>query len=461
MLERIVIFGASGDLTSRLLMPAVAQLAEAGLLPAGCSVVGCASTEWSVEDFREHIAVALKEHAAVSAGCRDDVVRMLSFQPADVRSEADVRRVVGEDRPDTLVYLALPPFLLPSALTALATAGLGASDALAIEKPFGTDLASARHLNEILRVRMPEPTIFRVDHFLSNELIHRIIALRFLNRVFEPIWNAVQVDRVDISWLESLTLEGRAGYYDRAGALKDMVQNHLMEIMTLVLMEPPARLDADSFRSMRVEALRSVATPLPERMADDSVRARYTAGTVGSRTVPAYVDEPGVDPGRNTETYASLTVAVDHPRWDGVPFTLRSGKAQPASSAEVAVHFRPLPRYLLDRWPGVEPNILRLGLTEPYVRLGTTLSGPDQTAESCVLEARSEPPRFTAYAHLILQMLNSRPMLFIRGDEAEEAWRITEPVMRAWSAGDVPMQEYAAGTSPPGPSGSPHRGGPR
>jgi glucose-6-phosphate 1-dehydrogenase len=450
MIERMVIFGASGDLTRRLLMPAVAQLVEAGLLPPGCTIVGCASSDQSTEDFREHIASGLKEHATVSAASRDAVVRMLSFQPADVRSAEDVRRVIGEDHPDTLVYLALPPSLLHDALQALATTGLRTSDALAIEKPFGTDLASARQLNEMLRIQLPGPMIFRVDHFLSNELVQRVIALRFLNRIFEPVWNGVHVERVDISWLESLTLEGRAGYYDGAGALKDMVQNHLMEIMALVLMEPPARLDADSFRSMRVEALRAVATPAPERMRDDSSRARYTAGTIGQRQVPSYVDEPGVDPSRNTETYASLTVAVNHPRWDGVPITLRSGKAQPAKSAEIALHFRPLPRYVLDRWPGVEANVLRLGLTEPYVALGATFNGPDRAVQNSVLEARSTPPQFAAYAHLVLQMLHGEPMLFIRGDEAEEAWRITDPVMKAWSAGDVPMLEYAAGSAPPG-----------
>jgi glucose-6-phosphate 1-dehydrogenase len=450
MIERMVIFGASGDLTRRLLMPAVAQLVEAGLLPPGCTIVGCASSDQSTEDFREHIASGLKEHATVSAASRDAVVRMLSFQPADVRSAEDVRRVIGEDHPDTLVYLALPPSLLHDALQALAMTGLRTSDALAIEKPFGTDLASARQLNEMLRIQLPGPMIFRVDHFLSNELVQRVIALRFLNRIFEPVWNGVHVERVDISWLESLTLEGRAGYYDGAGALKDMVQNHLMEIMALVLMEPPARLDADSFRSMRVEALRAVATPAPERMRDDSSRARYTAGTIGQRQVPSYVDEPGVDPSRNTETYASLTVAVNHPRWDGVPITLRSGKAQPAKSAEIALHFRPLPRYVLDRWPGVEANVLRLGLTEPYVALGATFNGPDRAVQNSVLEARSTPPQFAAYAHLVLQMLHGEPMLFIRGDEAEEAWRITDPVMKAWSAGDVPMLEYAAGSAPPG-----------
>ena len=166
--------------------------------------------------------------------------------------------------------------------------------------------------------------------------------------------------------------------------------------------------------------------------------------------MPAYVDEPGVDPSRETETYASLTLGLNSSRWDGVPFTLRSGKALETDSAEIAIHFRPLPRYLTDRFPGVEPNVLTIGLMEPYVRVATTLNGPEQTAENRRLEARSTPPRFTAYAHLIEEMLHGNPMLFIRGDEAEEAWRIIDPVMAAWAAGDVPMQEYAAGTAPPG-----------
>ena len=451
MIGRMVLFGASGDLTSRLLMPAVAQLAEAGLLPPEFTILGSADTDWSTEDFRQHIAAGLDEHAAVTPAARDAVVKMLSFASADVTQPADVSRLIAADHPDTLVYLALPPGLLPSVLAALAGAQLRATDAVAIEKPFGTDLASARHLNQILRIQLPQPVIFRVDHFLSNELVRRVITLRFLNRVFEPTWNAAHIDHVDISWLESLTLEGRATYYDKAGALKDMVQNHLIEAMALVLMEQPARLDADSFRGTRVEALRAVATPRAETMLTQTIRARYTAGTIGNRPVPCYVDEPGVDPSRNTETYASVTVEVNSPRWAGVPFTMRSGKALAADSAEIAIHFRPLPRYLLDQWPGAEPNVLRLGLTEPYVRLATTLNGPGRTAESRELQARSTPPRFTAYAHLMLDMLNSDPMLFIRGDEAEEAWRIVNPVMNAWTAGDVPMQEYPAGQAPPGP----------
>jgi glucose-6-phosphate 1-dehydrogenase len=452
MIERIVLFGASGDLTSRLLLPAVAQLAEDELLAPALTIVGSDITDWSTDDFREHIADKLQEHATRMPATRDRVVNMLTFQPADVTRPEDVSRVIGDDRPDTLVYLALPPSLLTKVLPALAATTLRRADAVAIEKPFGTNLAAAQHLNEILRVQLPEPTIFRIDHFLSDELVRRIMVVRFLNRVFEPMFNAVHVDRVDISWLESLALEGRASYYDGAGALKDMVQNHLMEAMALVLMEQPARLSADSFRSARVEALRTVATPSGERMRSHTIRARYTAGTIGSRHVPAYVDEPGVDPSRETETYASLTLSLNNSRWDGVPFTLRSGKALEADFAEIAIHFRPLPRYLTDRFPGVEPNVLRIGLIEPYVRLATTLNGPEQTAENRQLEARSTPPRFSAYAHLIEEMLQGNPRLFIRGDEAEEAWRIIDPVMAAWAAGDVPMQEYVAGAAPPSSS---------
>ncbi|GAA3806486.1 glucose-6-phosphate 1-dehydrogenase [Cellulomonas soli] len=451
MIRRMVLFGASGDLARRLLLPAVAQLVAAGALPPGLSIVGSADTDWTTETFREHVASALRAHSTASAEAHDQLLQMLTFRPADVTRAADVAAVLGEGHAATLVYLALPPALLHDVLPALAAAGLGAADAVAIEKPFGTDLASARELNELLRLRLPAPTVFRVDHFLSSELVRRVVTLRFLNRVFSPAWHAEHVERIDISWLEDLTLEGRASYYDRAGALKDMLQNHLMEVMALVLMEQPARMDAHSFRAMRVEALRAVATPDPARVRASTVRARYTAGTIGSRAVPSYVDEPGVDPALRTETYAALTLEVDSPRWSGVPVTIRSGKALAASSAEIAVHFRPVPRYLTEQWPGVEPNVLRLGLTEPYVHLSTTLNGPDRTAEPRRLETVSSPPPLSPYANLVREMLQGDPMLFIRGDEAEEAWRIVDPVVRAWSAQAVPLQEYRAGGTPPGP----------
>jgi len=445
MIDQLVLLGASGDLTKRLLLPAIASLCEAGHLPDGFSIVGAAIDDWTTEQFRAHIDQGLQDHADVTDATRRTVVDMLTYRRTDVTDATDVQQLLAEDHRNTLVYLALPPFLLPKVLSALAECHLTADDAIAIEKPFGTDLASAKHLNHILATRLPHPTIFRVDHFLSNELVRRVIILRFLNRVFEPVWNAQHIERVDISWLESLALEGRAGYYDTAGAMKDMIQNHLMEVMALVLMEQPARLDADSFRAVRVEALRAVATPDPARLVQTTVRARYTAGAIGDRQIPSYVDEPGVDPTRGTETYAAITLAVNHPRWVGVPFTLRSGKALAADSAEIAIHFRPLPDYMVERFPGVQPNVLRLGLTEPYLRLSTTLNGGDGTTRSEVLDAVSPPPALSPYANLVRHMLDADPMLFIRGDEAEEAWRIIDPVMQAWHHDDVPMREYPAG----------------
>ncbi len=450
MIERIIIFGASGDLTRRLLMPGLAQLAEEKALPANLKVLGAASNDWSTEDFRGHIRQGLADHASqVSTEARDRLLAMLSYMPADVTDAKDVRKVVGEQCRNTLIYLALPTALLEAVLTTLAGAGLGGTDAVAIEKPFGSDLESARHLNELLRTRMPHPTIFRIDHFLSDDLVRQVIALRFGNRVFEPTWNATQVERVDISWMESLALEGRASYYDRAGALKDMVQNHLMEALALVLMAEPARFDADSIRDMRVEALRTVATPSVEWIRGNTVRARYAAGSIGPRKVPSYVDEPGVDPSRNTETYASVTLEIESDRWEGVPFTLCSGKAMAADQAEIAVHFRPLRRRIMQAYPGVAPNVFRLGLMQPYITLTATTIGDAREGRQHELELHTAEPKRTPYANLLLEMLRGDATLFIRGDEAEESWRIIDPVAKAWAAGEVPLQSYPAGGEPP------------
>lgn len=450
MIDRMVIFGATGDLTARLLLPAVADLVENDALSPNIQIVGSAVEPWSVERFREHIAQALNAHAAqVSPETRQKVIDMLDYRPSDVTDPADVAAVIGTGHGSTLVYLALPSGLLEAALTALASADLGSEDAVAIEKPFGTDLASAQRLNALLASGLSAPTIFRIDHFLSNELVHRIVALRFANQVFEPILSAHHVARVDISWLESLTLEGRADYYDRAGALKDMLQNHLMEVLSLVVMEEPSRLDAVSFRNSRVEALRNIATPALTDIQNGTIRARYTAGAIGDRQVPAYVDEPGVDPSRGTETYAAITLSLQNRRWAGVPFTLRSGKSMPADTAEIAIHFRPLPPHLFDRDIDVPANVLRIGLMESYVRLDTTINGPDRQLAEQELEMLAPKPERSAYANLILEMFHKSPTLFIRGDEAEEAWRIIDPIAQAWADDKVSMQTYPAGQAPP------------
>jgi glucose-6-phosphate 1-dehydrogenase len=446
MFQRIVLFGASGDLTARLLMPGIAQLAAEGLLPDGFSIVGSSTRDWTSEEFRERMAAALDLHAAgLVPEVAQAVVGKLDFRSADVTNPVDVRAVVGNVHEPTLVYLALPTDLLERALLALSRANLTGDDSVAIEKPFGTSLASARRLNEILRSALNKPAIYRIDHILADELVRRTLALRFSNRVFEPLLNARHVERVDVSWLETLTLEGRAAYYDRAGALKDAIQNHFLQALSLVVLEQPVGLDHISFGESRVEALRAVATPTPEMIRTGTVRGRYTAGTIGTRVVPAYVDEPGVDAARNTETYAAVELEMRNPRWDGTRFTLRHGKALALDTAEIAIHFKQprdcLGSVLLDP----APNILRIGLMEPYVRLETVISEPGSIPAGQALAMVTPKPRRTAYANLLAGMLSRTPALFVRGDEAEEAWRIFDPIANAWANDEVPMQEYPAG----------------
>ena len=252
MIERMVLLGASGDLTSRLLLPAIAQLAQAGLLPPGFTIVGASNAEWTTEDFRQHIAAGLEQHSTASPSTREAVIQMLTFQPADVTQAEDISRLLGDDRPDTLVYLALPPSLFEPVLTALAGTSCGARTRWPSRSPLattGVSPALTRSCTSGCRSRRSSVSITSCPASLSAGWSPS----GFLNRVFEPIWNATHIESVDISWLESLTLEGRATYYDGAGAMKDMVQNHLMEAMALVLMEQPARIDARSFRDVRVE----------------------------------------------------------------------------------------------------------------------------------------------------------------------------------------------------------------
>ena len=453
MIQRMVLFGASGDLTARLLMPGIAQLVAEGLLPGGFSILGSSRRDWSPGEFRKRMAAALDQHApGTLPEVKRAVIDKLDFRSADVTNPADVLSVVGDDHEPTLVYLALPTDLLERALLALSRANLTEDDSVAIEKPFGTSLASAQRLNEILRSALAKPAIYRIDHILSDELVRRILALRFANRVFEPLLCAQHVERVDISWLETLTLEGRASYYDRAGALKDAIQNHFMEALSLVLLERPASLNGLSFREKRVEALKAVTVPAVGTIRERTLRARYTAGTIGSRTVPAYVDEPGVDPARNTETYAAVDLEMRSPRWAGTRFTLRHGKALARDTAEVAIHFRQAHDYFGDPRAGMLRNVLRIGLMEPYVRLETVLNGPDSIPVSRTLGMLSAQPRRTAYANLVAEMLSGRPAVFIGGGEAEELWRIFDPIVKSWANDDVPLRTYPAGGEPPGAS---------
>lgn len=446
MIDRIVIFGASGDLTARLLLPALAALAGEGKLPEDLKILGAGRADYTTDTFRDRIADALATHAPyVDVETRTRIIRALDYRQADVSDAGQVRTLIeGIDRP-LLAYLALPPWLFSPTLTALGEVGLPAGSAVAVEKPFGNSLASARALNELLQAVLPEVVVYRVDHFLSNELAARVLVLRFANRLIEAAWTGRDIARVEITWNETLTLEGRAGYYDGAGALRDMLQNHLLMILTYVAMEEPTRLDERSVRDARAAVLRAVAQASPK----ESIRARYTAGRIGERLVPSYVDEPGVDPSRQTETFAQLTLTVANSRWENVPFILRSGKAFGRDHAEIAVHFRDAPGRVLRTRPAA--NVLRIGLSEPYVRLSVNTNTPEHTLVDQPFIMESVPAGREAYANLMLEMLQSNPMLTVRDDEAEELWRIVEPVLDAWSEGTVPLREYPAGALSPNP----------
>jgi glucose-6-phosphate 1-dehydrogenase len=448
MFERFIIFGASGDLTARLLLPGLAHLLGESLMGGRLSVVGVGREAWTTEQFRARMRLALAKHAAdTEASVREKLVGILEYRRADVTRPDEVSPIIHESRAPLLAYLALPPGLFDPALRSLASAGLPGASAVAIEKPFGEDTKSAHHLNRLLAEQLPSASIFRIDHFLSNDLVTNIFTLRAANRIFEPILNSQHVARVEIIWDEILALEGRAGYYDRAGALRDMLQNHLLQVMCLLAMELPTRMEERAVRDARAAVLCAISTPAREEIRRHSVRARYSAGKIGDRAIPAYRDEPGVDPDRCTETFAELTLELPNWRWQGVPFILRSGKAMGQNRAELLVHFRDVPGRP-DRRP-VEPNVLRIGLHEPclYAEVNVLSSGR-QLRRSQLTLSSAEPQR-PPYANVLLDMMNNDPTLSVRGDEAEEAWRIMEPVITAWAKDEVPLQEYPAGSEGP------------
>ncbi|SOC52115.1 glucose-6-phosphate 1-dehydrogenase [Blastococcus aggregatus] len=446
-----VVLGGSGDLTGRLLLPGLAELFDAGVLDEEVDVLAISREDWDDDAYRDWARRRLDAHAPhVPAGTRARVLGRLSYLRGNVTDPADLRR--GLDRLDDppVVYLALPNTVFRPTLEALAEVGLPDGGIIAVEKPFGGDGADARELNRILRRLAPEDAVFRIDHFLAKQTVLNVLGLRFANRLFEPVWNAGHVESVEIAFDETLGLEGRAGYYDTAGALRDMLQNHLLQLLALVGMEPPLTVDAAGLAARKGDMLRAVRPPADP--AAGSVRARYTAGTVGERRLPDYAAEEGVDPGRGTETYAEVTVTVDNWRWSGVPFRLRSGKALGADRREIVVRFKPVPHLAFtDEDP--EPDVLRMRLDPDGIALEVNLNGAGDPfdLERRVLDMALPPAGLSAYGLLLREMLAGDAALSISAVEAEESWRIVEPILAAWQAGEVPLREYPAGSDGPGP----------
>jgi glucose-6-phosphate 1-dehydrogenase len=297
--------------------------------------------------------------------------------------------------------------------------------------------------------------VFRIDHFLGKQTIQNILGLRFANRVFEPVWHSNHIHKVEIIWDETLALEGRATYYDATGALKDMIQNHLLQLLCLVGMEPPRSLDERDFRDRKVDVLRAVRRLTPEEVAAWTVRGCYSAGRIGPRAIPAYVEEQGVDAQRGTETFAQVTLMIDNWRWAGVPFSLRSGKALRNERREIAIHFKPVPHLAFEQDAAPWPNVLRLQLDPDRVSLGVNINGPGDpfTLERVELDVTLAPQTPPAYGRLLLDVLRGDPTLFVRDDEAEELWRIVEPILAGWAEKGVPLLEYPAGSDGPETTG--------
>ncbi|HEV2088871.1 MAG TPA: glucose-6-phosphate dehydrogenase [Cryptosporangiaceae bacterium] len=451
-MSSLLIFGACGDLTGRYLLPALARLAAADALPPDLHVRGVCRDDLDTEKFRAHAEERLDRHAAdVARPARGEVVRRLDYARADVTDSAAVAGAIRGLPGPVAAYLALPPALFAPTVRALGDAGLPPGSRVVLEKPFGSDQGSARELNRLLAEVADEDHIFRVDHFLAQQTVQNVLGLRFANRVFEPVWNAGHVCAVDIVWDEMLTLEGRASYYDSTGALRDMLQNHLLQLLCLVAMEPPHTLSARDLRDRRVEVLRAVRNLDLDEVRRHTVRARYTAGRIGDRDVPDYVDEPGVEPDRCTETYAEMTCWIDNWRWAGVPFRLRSGKALGAGRTEIAIRFRDVPHLVFGQAQEPLPNVLRLMLDPDRIELSVNLNGAGDPfdLEPACLDLGLAPQELPAYSRLLLDILDGDASLSVRGDEAEEAWRIIDPVLAGWRAGASPLRHYPAGSSGP------------
>ncbi|MFK4808195.1 glucose-6-phosphate dehydrogenase [Microbacterium sp. ZW CA_36] len=442
----LVILGASGDLTSRLLLPALGQLLT--MEPQRrVRLRGAGMDNWDDARWRDTV------REAFAAGGFAEAFRAVAettYQRADITDPRDLERVVADPGDRLALYFAVPPAVAAAACEALAAVTIPEGTVLALEKPFGVDEDSARRLNATVTGLVPEEQVFRIDHFLGRSTTLNMLGVRFANRVFAPVWSSQHIESVVVRYDETLGLEGRAGYYDRAGALVDMIQSHLLQVMAVLAMEPPATLHERDFRDATAAVLRATHV-WQDDPALASRRARYTAGAVGDRRLPSYVDEPDVDPSRETETLAELTCEVRNERWRGVPFTLRSGKALARRDCEVVVTFRPV-NHVPDGLTGAAPgSVLRFSLGPDRMDLELNVNGGDDPLEleRAILEADLGAGALKAYGEVLSGILDADATLAVRGDAAEQSWRIVDPVLVAWRAGEVPLDEYPAGSLGP------------
>jgi glucose-6-phosphate 1-dehydrogenase len=471
----IVFFGASGDLFKRMLLPAVYSMRLKGTLPTDFALVGFARTAYSDEQFREYCRQQLDSFMPAESKPQgsmwDDFARRISYISADfnnTRHFTDLKdRLAKNDEEfgtagNHLFYLATPPPVFPTIIEQLKKAGLD-KDAdgwtrIVVEKPFGTDLQSARKLQAAIEAVFPENEIYRIDHYLGKEPVQDIIALRFANTIFEPIWNRNYVQNVQITSAESIGVEERGGYYDHAGALRDMIQNHVINLLALVAMEPPISSDADDIRNEKYKVLSAIEPRTHAAVPGMSARGQYGPGTIDGQPVVGYRQEQDVAADSNTETFAAVKLYVENWRWAGVPFYLRSGKRLPRKVSEIAVTFKPIPhRFYGESTDRIDPNVLVIKI-EPdegiSMRFEAKVPGPQEHIRSVFMDFSYgsgfgvvSPP---AYERLIGDAMIGDQTLFTRWDAVERAWEIVTPILDVWqNTKDFSFPNYAAGSQGP------------
>ena len=467
----LVIFGGAGDLTWRKLVPALYDLAQNGYLPQPFHLIGLDKKSLSDDAFREHLNEGVgrfARHDAPGAKAWSDFTASFTFLEADF-GDASAYEALGEHLaglaeggrpPQVVFYLATPPSLVEMITQGLKASGLSALPArIVIEKPFGRDLASAKKLNAVLTDTFEESQIYRIDHYLGKETVQNILAFRFANALFEPVWDHHYIDHVQISVTETVGIGHRAGYYERAGALRDMIQNHLLQLLCLVAMEPPVSFEADEIRNKKADVLHALRPIAPDQVFEMTVRGQYGPGWVEGERVPGYRGEPDVAEDSRTETYAALQLHIDNWRWQDVPFYLRTGKRLPQRDSEVVIQFRPVPRAPFHplRRVAWEPNRLILHIQPDQgiaLQVDAKQPGPGMRLRPVNLtfaykEAFGDVAP-EAYETLLLDVMEGDATLFMRADQEEAAWSVLTPVLEAWEgtpAFDFP--NYAAGTAGP------------
>ncbi len=463
----LVIFGASGDLTARKILPALSKLAERGALDNGFVVIGVARTEWSDEEFRAHVLDATPDGGEKWKAFVGRFRYITGEYDHPSTFDALKQMLEVADKEDgtagnRLYYLATIPAVFGLVAGALAThnctgPGEGGEFArLVVEKPFGRDLESAIELDEQIHTAFDESQIYRIDHYMGKETVQNLLALRFANAIFEPIWNRRYVEQIQITVAESLGVEHRGGFYETAGALRDIVQNHVMQVLALTLMESPTSTDADRIRDEKVKLLQAIAIPSPDEAVDRSVRGQYQAGVVNNLPVPGYREEEDVASDSTTETYLALRLQVDNWRWEGVPIYVRTGKRLPARVTEVALQFHQVPHLLFDKKTSrdLRPNVLILRIQPNEgisLEFGAKVPGEAFRVRSVAMdfsyaEAFAGEEAADGYERLLHDAMVGDATLFIRSDEVRQAWQIVDPYLKAWSEAGVSLYPYRAGT---------------